>query len=118
CYNPQPRFYAHVHNQTAKDTDGFSTYSDGAHDDVNKVVWSRRGWDPEADVDQIVLEYCRFFFGPTSLMRLRRASSPSRRTGWAPSPRTKLSTGRWNTGNPSRRRIRISPETGAGSSAS
>jgi hypothetical protein len=62
-YNPQPNFYSHIHNRFAKGTDGFSSYSDGAHDDVNKVIWSRRGWDPEADVQEIVMDYCRFFFG-------------------------------------------------------
>ena len=52
-----------IHNRDAIFTDGFLTYSDGTHDDVNKVLWSRLGWDPESDVGKIVVEYCRFFFG-------------------------------------------------------
>jgi len=62
--NPQPRYYAHIHNWFAPATDGFITYSDGINDDVNKVVWSLRGWNPAMDVRQILVEYCRFFFGP------------------------------------------------------
>ncbi len=62
--NPQPAFYALIHNWLAPYTNGFITYSDGVHDDVNKTVWSRRGWDPGADVREILIEYARLFFGP------------------------------------------------------
>jgi hypothetical protein len=62
--NPQPNYYAKIHATYAPYTDGFVAYSDGCHDDVNKVVWSMRGWDGEADVRDIMIEYCRFFFGP------------------------------------------------------
>jgi len=61
--NPQPFFYAKIHNRYAPFTDGFLTYSDGVHDDVNKVVWSQLAWDPDKDVRQIIVEYSRFFFG-------------------------------------------------------
>lgn len=62
--NPQPVYYALIHNAFAPYTDGFLAYSEGAHDDVNKVIWSARGWDPGADVRDILVEYARFFFGP------------------------------------------------------
>ena len=65
CTNPQPFYYAGIHNQFAPDTDGFLTYSDGVHDDVNKVVWSQMGWNTEADVKNVIIEYCNFFFGST-----------------------------------------------------
>jgi hypothetical protein len=57
-------FYAEVHNTFAPYTDGFLTYSDGIHDDVNKTIWSARGWDPQAGVRDVMVEYARFFFGP------------------------------------------------------
>ena len=63
CTNPQPLFYASIHNRDAVFTDGFLTYSDGTHDDPNKILWSRLGWNSENDVRNIMLEYCRFFFG-------------------------------------------------------
>jgi hypothetical protein len=61
--NPQPFYYAKVHNHYAPFTDGFLSYSDGTHDDVNKVVWSQMAWNPEKDVRQVMVEYSRFFFG-------------------------------------------------------
>ena len=64
--NPRPREYAQIHNQFADYSDGFISYSDGVHDDVNKVVWSMLGWDPDRDVRQILIEYCRFFFDANS----------------------------------------------------
>ncbi|GAB3023094.1 hypothetical protein [Spirosoma pulveris] len=63
--NPRPNFFAKAQAAAAPFTDGFVSYSDGCHDDVNKVVWSMRGWNPEADVNDILADYGRFFFGPT-----------------------------------------------------
>lgn len=63
CTNPQPLYYAEIHNNDAAYTDGFISYSDGVHDDMNKVVWSQMAWDTKSDVNNIVVEYCSFFFG-------------------------------------------------------
>ena len=43
------------------DTVGFISYSEGCNDDVNKFVWSGLGWDPEADVVDILRQYSRCF---------------------------------------------------------
>ncbi|MCS6862857.1 MAG: hypothetical protein NZT92_21340, partial [Abditibacteriales bacterium] len=59
--NPRPRQQAHIHNLYAPYTDGFLTYSDGVNDDVNKMIWSVKGWDPDADVRQALIEYGRYF---------------------------------------------------------
>jgi len=64
--NPEPFHYAAIHNHYAPFTDGFLSYSDGVHDDVNKVVWSQLGWDPTQDVTHIIKEYTRFFFGESA----------------------------------------------------
>jgi len=61
--NPEPVYYALIHNAFAPFSHGFMAYSDGVHDDVNKVVFSVRAWDPEADVREILCDYTRFFFG-------------------------------------------------------
>jgi len=63
CTNPQPLHYSEIHNRDAVFSDGFIAYSDGTHDDVNKVLWSRLGWNSDHDVRKIMVEYCRFFFG-------------------------------------------------------
>lgn len=62
--NPRPREFAEIHNLYAPYSDGFISYTDGVHDDVNKVIWSMLGYDPRRDVRQVLIEYCRFFFGP------------------------------------------------------
>ena len=49
----------------APDTVGFLSYSDGVHDDVNKVVWNLLAWNPDTPVREILIEYARFFFAPS-----------------------------------------------------
>ncbi|MBK7979138.1 MAG: hypothetical protein IPK06_03820 [Ignavibacteriae bacterium] len=61
--NPQPEYYAKIHGDYAQFTNGFVTYSDGCHDDVNKIIWSQRGWNTKKSVNEILKEYGRFFFG-------------------------------------------------------
>lgn len=62
--NPRPVQFAQIHNWFAPYTDGFLSYSDGVHDDVNKVVWSGLGWNERADVRDIIHDYARVFFSP------------------------------------------------------
>jgi hypothetical protein len=40
---------------------GYITYSEGCNDDLNKIVWSCLGWDPEMKVEDILREYSRYF---------------------------------------------------------
>ncbi|MBI1388146.1 MAG: hypothetical protein GC154_06835 [bacterium] len=61
--NPMPVYYAQIARYYAPYTDGFLSYSDGVNDDVNKAVWSQIAWDPDRPIDEIVLDYARFFFG-------------------------------------------------------
>ncbi len=64
CTNPMPEYYSKVFGENAPYTDGFISYSDGVHDDVNKVLWSQLGWNSKVDIRNAMVEYCRFFFGP------------------------------------------------------
>ena len=63
CANPRPVFYKAVQDLLGPHTCGFIAYSDGVHDDVNKTVWSRLAWEPDAQPRAMVLEYARCFFG-------------------------------------------------------
>ncbi len=45
-------------------SEGFLTYSEGCNDDVNKAVWSALGWNPDADITQVLRDYGRYFIGP------------------------------------------------------
>lgn len=62
--NPQPMYYADVFREEAPFVDGFLSYSDGVHDDINKVIWNEMAWDLTTEVRDVLIEYCRFFFGP------------------------------------------------------
>ena len=62
--NPRPVQFAAIHNWFAPYANGFISYSDGAHDDVNKTIRSARSWNPDAEVREILVEYARVFFAP------------------------------------------------------
>ena len=64
--NPRPFAFSRIQQTYAPFTDGFVSYSDGCHDDINKIVWSMGAWDPGKDVNEVLEEYARFFFGPGS----------------------------------------------------
>jgi hypothetical protein len=59
--NPRPRAQAEILKAYLNDTVGFITYSEGCNDDVNKFVWSALGWDPDADVVEVLRQYGRVF---------------------------------------------------------
>ncbi len=61
--NPRPYAFAKIHARLAPFTDGFVSYSDGSHDDVNKIVWNALSWDPMANLHETMVEYATFFFG-------------------------------------------------------
>lgn len=63
CINPRPLDQAAIFHATQRDTIGFLTYSEGCNDDVNKIVWSALGWDPDAKVIDILRDYSRYFIG-------------------------------------------------------
>jgi len=59
--NPRPRAFAKIFKDLQQYAIGFISYSEGCNDDLNKVVWSCLGWDPEMKVDDILAEYSRYF---------------------------------------------------------
>jgi hypothetical protein len=61
--NPRPRGEAVIFHAFAPIFNGFVTYSEGCNDDVNKIVWSSLGWNPNQKVEDILHEYASFFIG-------------------------------------------------------
>ena len=61
--NPRPNAMSRIFHHGREETVGFLTYSEGCNDDLNKIVWSCLGWDPEARVGDILREYSRYFIG-------------------------------------------------------
>jgi len=63
CINPRPEGEAAIFRKLQPGTIGFLSYSEGCNDDVNKMIWSALGWDPEAAVPDILRQYARYFIG-------------------------------------------------------
>ena len=61
--NPRPRDEAAIFNYYQPGSTGFISYSEGCNDDVNKMIWSGLGWDPKADVEDLLRQYSRAFVG-------------------------------------------------------
>ena len=61
--NPRPTHYAQIFRLWDDEAVGFLTYSEGVNDDVNKIVWSGLGWDPETPPIDILRDYGRYFIG-------------------------------------------------------
>ena len=59
--NPRPRAFAKIFRDIQQYSIGFISYSEGCNDDLNKIVWSCLGWDPDMKVDDILLEYSKYF---------------------------------------------------------
>ena len=64
CVNPRAVEYARYFLAEAGYSDGFISYSDGVHDDVNKTVWSAMSWDPSLTVPEILTSYAHVYFAP------------------------------------------------------
>jgi hypothetical protein len=60
---PRPRDMANILRTLQPHTSGNLCYSEGAHDDVNKAVWSALSWDPDAVLENVLRDYARFFIG-------------------------------------------------------
>jgi hypothetical protein len=61
--NPRPLAEATIFRAFRPYFQGFVTYSEGCNDDVNKFIWSGLGWNPDANVKDLLTEYSRFFMG-------------------------------------------------------
>jgi hypothetical protein len=62
--NPRPLGQAEIFRAYQEQATGFITYSEGCNDDVNKIIWSSLGWDPDAQPLEILRQYSRYFLGP------------------------------------------------------
>ncbi|TAM84028.1 MAG: hypothetical protein EPN47_03705 [Acidobacteria bacterium] len=59
--NPRPLDDADIFRLQAPHSIGSISYSEGCNDDVNKILWSSLGWDPEKPVVEILREYSGYF---------------------------------------------------------
>lgn len=60
--NPEPNYFAAIYHALDQYIDGFISYSDGVHDDVNKIIWTELSWNRNENIRDITREYTNFFF--------------------------------------------------------
>ena len=65
---PRPQAHKTIYLRYKSLTDGFGTYSDGVNDDFNKDLWSIYGWEPNTDLNTLLYEYGKLWWG-TALAR-------------------------------------------------
>lgn len=63
-YNARPCAFRQIHDYHKGYVMGSITYSEGIHDDVNKMVWGNLDYREEAPVEEAVRDYVRFFIDP------------------------------------------------------
>lgn len=59
--NPRPTELRTLHRIFSPYTIGSVSYSEGAHDDLNKAVWSALEFNQNTDLKEIILDYARYF---------------------------------------------------------
>ena len=60
--DPRPKEYASLYEETKKYFCGSVSYSDGIHDDVNKVIFSALDFDSSQTAETVLNDYARAFF--------------------------------------------------------
>lgn len=60
--NPRPLEFQRLHSQTRGHLCGSVSYSEGVHDDCNKVLWSALDWCGDTPPTALLQDYARLFF--------------------------------------------------------
>ncbi len=61
--NPRPTQERAIFRKYMDFGEGFLTYSEGVNDDVNKIVWSGLGWNPDTPVVETLRDFGAYFIG-------------------------------------------------------
>lgn len=59
--NPRPTEFKKLNRIFSQYTIGGVSYSEGVHDDVNKMIWSALEWNDNQSLKDILLDYARMF---------------------------------------------------------
>lgn len=71
--NPRPVEFSTLHRLFSHYTVGSVSYSEGVHDDLNKMVWSLLEFDENYPLNETVRDYVRYFFYGTDTEALTDA---------------------------------------------
>ncbi len=59
--NPRPQEFRTLHRIFSPYSIGSVSYSEGVHDDLNKMIWSAMEFNANTELREIILDYARFF---------------------------------------------------------
>ncbi|MBK8946259.1 MAG: hypothetical protein IPM32_13460 [Ignavibacteriae bacterium] len=68
-----PKYYHRVFNDLMRYSIGDITHSSGHHDHFNQWMWQRLLWSPRLTVEQVVEEYCKYWFGKEATPKMSEA---------------------------------------------
>ncbi|HOJ33435.1 MAG TPA: hypothetical protein PK975_07735 [Candidatus Hydrogenedentes bacterium] len=68
-----PRYYRWVFGETLRYGIGDVTHSSGTHDHFNQWMWQRLLWAPQTSIEDVVMEYCKTWFGPDAAPLMAQA---------------------------------------------
>lgn len=71
--NPRPVEFQTLHRLFSHYTVGSVSYSEGVHDDLNKMVWSLLEFDDTYPLNEAVSDYVRYFFYGTDVEAITEA---------------------------------------------
>jgi len=62
-FHARPKAFYKIFQAIMPFSEGDIIYSEGYHDEFHQYLWNRLLWDPNRSLDEVTLEYCRYYFG-------------------------------------------------------
>ncbi len=65
-FHARPRAMYNIFQAIMPFSEGDIIYSEGNHDEFHQYMWARLLWDPNRELEDVMREYCTFYFGAAS----------------------------------------------------
>lgn len=62
-FHARPKAFYRIFQEIMPFSEGDIIYSEGYHDEFHQYLWNRLLWEPQRSLDDVMLEYCRYYFG-------------------------------------------------------
>ena len=72
-FHVRPRQLYSIFQATMPFAEGDLPYSEGTFDELNQYMWERLLWDPNRPLEDILMEYCRMYFGAAAAPEMMEA---------------------------------------------
>ncbi len=72
-FHTRPDAYYRVFQAIMPFSEGDILYSEGHHDEFHQYMWNRLLWNPNQSLEDVVMEYTRFQFGPEAAETMMEA---------------------------------------------